>query len=298
MITPLDLGRKLRLDQISIKDDEIVASCPFAEEYHTHGTDSKPSFSLNVGKGVYYCFTCGSRGNIEQLVRHVFDVDSLTATVFLEDWGYDVLELKLREPVLVEQKRDVREAILTQFTNISTDCIELYRGDIDGKECFVFPVRDHLGSLVGGIARSTVGRFHMVLWGLEKSHYLYGEDRVVLEEPLVVVEGPKDVAAVREAGYNAVALMGAHASGIQISKIISLTNEAIVWLDNDAAGKLGVKKLITGLENIIDVRYVTRHFDLGTKGDADEVYSAREVDIVKWFIDDSETLLQIMYRRI
>jgi DNA primase len=299
MITPLDLSRKLRLSHVNIKDDEIVASCPFAEEFHEHGTDSKPSFSLNVGKGVYYCFTCGSRGNIEQLIKHIFDVDTLTATVFLEDWGYDALELKMREPVLTEQKHNVREAILTQFNDISTEFIEKYQGDIDGKECIIFPVRDAMDELVGGIARSIEGRFHMVLWGLEKSHYLYGEDLIdFFDRTLVVVEGPKDVAAVREAGFTAVALMGAHASEIQIAKIIGYTNEAIIWLDNDAAGRLGTKNLVAKLENTIDVKYVTDHFELDTKGDADEILRVAGVGAVRYSINTSESLLQIMYRRL
>ena len=42
------------------KGTEFVCHCPFHE-------DRTPSFSLNVEKGVYYCFGCGVSGGLNQL---------------------------------------------------------------------------------------------------------------------------------------------------------------------------------------------------------------------------------------
>ncbi|MBC8228159.1 hypothetical protein H8E77_01260, partial [bacterium] len=44
--------------------DELMALCPFHEEKY-------PSFSLNVDKGVFYCFGCGESGNIYHLIEHI-----------------------------------------------------------------------------------------------------------------------------------------------------------------------------------------------------------------------------------
>jgi DNA primase len=297
MITPQELSKELNLEHTIIKDDEIHASCPFAAEYHTNGKDSRPSFSLNINKGVFYCFACGSKGSIEQLVQYINDTSIYEAIDWLEKIGYDILEVRLQEPITEHFQPVVREAILNQFVLLDDEYIEIYQGDIDGKECVVFPVRDRSGKLVGGIARSLEGRVHMVLWGMEKSHYLFGEDRVKIGEPLVIVEGPKDVRAIRASGMQAVGLMGAHISQIQLNKIVELSSDVTIWLDNDAAGKKGYKKLTTGLENVINVRYVTKHFLEEEKGDADEVYRRGGVDTVQRFISDSKSLLELLYDR-
>jgi len=44
--------------------EEMFALCPYHEE-------KTPSFSLNVEKGVFYCFGCGESGNIYHLVEHL-----------------------------------------------------------------------------------------------------------------------------------------------------------------------------------------------------------------------------------
>lgn len=297
MITTQELSVKLYLENVSIKDVEIHASCPFAADYHISGKDTRPSFSLNVEKGVFLCFTCGIKGGIEQLVQHIYQTDAYNATVMLEDWGYDVLEMRLNEYKEPHQEV-IQEAILTQFIDNSNKFVEVYIGDINGYACYIYPVRNTKGKLVGGLARSIQGRFHMILWGMEKSHYLYGEDMVDKTKPLVIVEGPKDVVAIRMSGGQAVGLMGAHVSQIQLNKIIELSSDVIIWLDNDAAGKAGYKKLTTGLENVINVRYVTNHMYIEGKGDANEVYQDGGPYLVQSYLEDSESLLEILYRRV
>ena len=49
-----------RLGQGKRQGDEFVCCCPFHEERN-------PSFSLNMGKGVYFCFGCRASGSLIQL---------------------------------------------------------------------------------------------------------------------------------------------------------------------------------------------------------------------------------------
>ncbi|MCH8273080.1 MAG: hypothetical protein IIB41_07480 [Candidatus Marinimicrobia bacterium] len=49
-----------RIGQGKERRDEFVCCCPFHEERN-------PSFSLNMAKGVYYCFGCGASGSLSQL---------------------------------------------------------------------------------------------------------------------------------------------------------------------------------------------------------------------------------------
>ncbi|MCB9094717.1 MAG: hypothetical protein H6621_06575 [Halobacteriovoraceae bacterium] len=45
---------------------QVMAKCPFHN-------DNKPSLSINLEKGLYYCFGCGEKGNLTTLKKHFFD---------------------------------------------------------------------------------------------------------------------------------------------------------------------------------------------------------------------------------
>jgi len=55
---------ELEREHFNSAGDELMTLCPFHEEKY-------PSFSLNVEKGVFYCFGCGESGNIFHLVEHI-----------------------------------------------------------------------------------------------------------------------------------------------------------------------------------------------------------------------------------
>ena len=57
-----------RLGQGRKQGDEFVCCCPFHEERN-------PSFSLNMEKGVYYCFGCGASGSLSKLANQ-FGIES------------------------------------------------------------------------------------------------------------------------------------------------------------------------------------------------------------------------------
>lgn len=46
-------------------DDNIVMKCPF----HKGGQESHPSFSVNVEKGLFHCFTCQESGTVAQMLE-------------------------------------------------------------------------------------------------------------------------------------------------------------------------------------------------------------------------------------
>ena len=47
------------------RGSEISLKCPF----HKGGNETRPSFSVNVEKGLYHCFTCDVAGSMPQLLR-------------------------------------------------------------------------------------------------------------------------------------------------------------------------------------------------------------------------------------
>jgi DNA primase len=252
-----ELANNLGLRKVKIRGDEIHASCPFSS-LHFSGRDRHPSFSINISKGVFNCFSCGSRGTIEELVAHVKEISISAACDLLESWGFSKLERTLNEREEEYERPEILpEGLLLYYDKVEDDFAEIYSGVVDDQECLIYPVRNKDGKLVGALARSTEGRWHKAMWNIQKKLYLYGEDLVQHEKPIVIVEGPGDAVAIRKSGIkNVVALMGANVSNAQVEKLLSLSSSFIVWLDKDRAGAKGMTSLWKKMENRALMRYV------------------------------------------
>jgi DNA primase len=80
--------------------DEWVGRCPFHEE-------RSPSFSVNAGKKLYYCFGCGAKGDVIDFVRQSEAVDYVGALEWLA--GRYGIELEYEESNPAEAARRQRE---------------------------------------------------------------------------------------------------------------------------------------------------------------------------------------------
>jgi|WetSurMetagenome_2_1015567.scaffolds.fasta_scaffold96054_2 DNA primase len=287
-------AKKLGLERVRLRGDEIHASCPFKER-HLSGRDRTPSFSVNVEKGVFNCFSCNSRGTIEDLVSHILKVPISIACTMLEEWGFSALDRALREQEESKRPDVIPDGLLCYYALVPSTVGEIYEGDVDGNDCIIYPVRNKYGKLVGAIARSKEGRFHKVLWEMEKSHYLFGEDYIIFEEPIIIVEGPGDVFALRKSGLqNTVSLMGVHISKIQVEKLLDLSSKFIVWLDKDSAGAKGVEEVWRKLDNRAYVRYVDpwKVSDIPKKQDAKYMFETFGQGKIKEILGGAKTYLE------
>lgn len=244
------------------------------------------------------CFSCGSRGTLEDLVADIVGCTYLEATDFLEGIGYYQLDFIYDEALKFELKKEegekvLPEILLSQFTKVE-NVYETYEGTVDERECIIFPIRNIEGQLVGATARSKEGRWHKNLWHIAKKFYLMGENEVKGSCPLVIVEGPKDMIAIKKSGYNnAVALMGVEVSDFQIAKLLILADDFVVWLDKDEAGKRGTGKLVEALEPLANVKYVNPFKALTeTEKDANNVFEQRGPETVLSLIERAKTFLE------
>lgn len=288
-----ELAKYLELQRVKIRGAEINASCPFPEQ-HLSGKDAHPSFFLNPEKGVYNCFSCGSRGTIEELVAKVKHVSISEALTMLEELGYNRIALILKEKDKNDYPEILPEGILYYFDRVDDEVAETYRGEVDGQECIIYPVRNTNGDLVGALARSVEGRWHKIMWNMNKKRYLYGENLVKKEYPLVIVEGPGDAIAVKRAGVkNVVALMGAALYDEQVEKLLHLSSRLIVWLDRDKAGAKGINQCIRKLDKRATVRYVDPWGTLPKDcKDPKEVYEKFGAEAVQYIIENAKTFLE------
>lgn len=291
-----ELIKLLSLRRVKIRQDEIHASCPFSH-LHASGEDKNPSFSINVDKGVYNCFACGSTGTLEELLSERMGITISKALDILDDLGFSPVDVSYDKLLRKEEEDDdeiLSETVLLPFKKIE-EVYEMYEGTVEGRDSIIYAVRDVDKNLVGGLARSKEGRHHKILWGIKKSHYLCGEHEVEHEKELVVVEGPKDMLSIKKSGWNnVVSIMGAEVSKRQLEKLIWLSSNFIVWLDRDKAGMHGVLRFIKGLEPLGQVRYVDPYESLTkTEKDAYDVFYQRGPGAVLSIINEAKSLLEL-----
>jgi DNA primase len=289
-----EIAKKLQLRRVKIRGDEIHASCPFPGK-HLKGKDTHPSFSINVDKRVYNCFACGSRGTIEELVSELLEISVSAAFEVLQEWGFDKLSRELREKEIEYERPEVLpEGLLLYYDKVEDAFAEIYSGEVDEQDCLIYPVRRVDGKLVGALARSVKDRWHKAMWNIPKKLYLYGEDLVRTEEPIVIVEGPGDAIALRKSGINnVVALMGVNISSEQVEKLLTLSSKFIVWLDRDKAGATGTHAIWEKMEHRANMRYVDPFKALSREEkDPKDVFEKFGPEKVKEIIDNAKTFLE------
>jgi DNA primase len=292
------LIKDLGLQRVKVRDDELMASCPFAKTTHETGKDNHPSFAINIEKGVFNCFTCGEKGILEELVAKSLGISILEAIEYLEELGLSKIEI-LSHAYLNEEEEDIiryiPEMVLESYNRLSKP-YEMYEGIVDGHECIIYVVRDYKYRLVGAVARSKSVRWHKIMWEMKKKYFLLGEQDVKYYDDLLIVEGPGDMLAIKEAGYNnVVSLLGASMSIEQASKVERFTDNVIIWLDRDKAGFEGTRRIYNMLGSLLNLRFVDTSLMLEDENDPKDVYQKRGAEVVLDLISSSKTYLEQLY---
>ncbi|MBR4874742.1 MAG: DNA primase [Clostridia bacterium] len=83
---------------------DFVGLCPFHRE-------KTPSFHISADRQLYYCFGCGSGGNLVDFVMKAENLDFVDSIKFLADRAGVTLEEEVYSPE-IQKKHDLRERIL------------------------------------------------------------------------------------------------------------------------------------------------------------------------------------------
>ena len=255
----------LQFEHLEIRSGWINASCPFAQNLHSSGKDSKPSFGVKVGPVSHYnCFACGSHGDLTSLVRLLSEMYGKEALPYADALqliaDYEGAEDKLglgKEEDASEIKGFPHSWISSYPTGwnhpylkergISKEMGEKVNIRLDiTDDRIIIPVYDFSGNLVGAQGRDITNRheteskrpkylhlkpkdyhFNWVTW--------LGENWVEFDNPVVVVEGPFDCLRVMEFYANTICSMGSNFTPKKISRI-KFGSEFITFFDGDVAG--------------------------------------------------------------
>jgi len=276
--------------------NNLKGRCPF----HKGGMESDPSFFVYVGPnmgnkkrtGAAFCHTCGEGwGFITLLKKLGASGEYIDAYVAIAD-EFELKKPQRRElcfdvPVLPERILGVYDhcpAMLLR-AGFSKETLKHYDIGFDEERSRItFPIRDHHGRFVGISGRLVQGRgprykiyeseFSSVLPGyhLEKSRIVWGLEKFYttsqhfkLQSVVVVCEGFKAAMWLSQHGYqNVVCLLGGYCSVEQMTLLNRVTDELILFMDDDGPGRKFTNKLIPRLRRGFNLRIAS--YPSGTSG--------------------------------
>jgi DNA primase len=259
----------------------LMCSCPLAPVYHQHHKDSSPSFGLTCEPdrpSRYNCFACGHGSALELihelehndlpadtgLARKILEAEQLEVVPLPEYGEFSVPEdqwlfrpwpelwLTQFQPVMgVPMARDYlfgRGVVLEQM--IAQDL----RWDVS-RMMVVFPIREAHGLLAGARGRSVLKDVAGKDKHYDYSHdgipknirgVWYNEQALLLDGPVVVVEGQFDCLRVLQVWPKTVANLTALPTAEKLAKL-SYSSRVLHIPDTDATGTQSVAKFQQGL---------------------------------------------------
>ena len=118
---------------------------------------------------------------------------------------------------------------------------------------------------------------YMVKNKFSNGNHLFGINKVVDTNPLIIVEGPLDTIRLNYFGYNSVAVVATVASGMSQSQLYEFLKlnpqEVCLAYDNDETGNRGLNSAIGKLQeanlNISVIEFKDEHNDFGDIKDKD-----------------------------
>lgn len=282
------------LSNVQRRGTEIKATCPF-KELHASSTDNNPSLTVNLKKGVYYCQTCHSKGNIHTMLRYLEGLSSEEAWTKLGDG------LKLPRPDGTRPTRpDIEPGLIQEYhkalmnlTGPIREVLKVRRGLTDETlkkfklgwdgERITIPIYDEYNVL---------SNFRRYKWNSTEDNWkvlnyideyensygevrIFGIDRVVDEtvDYLIWCEGEMDRISCEQHGFpTACATSGAGTWKPEWVRLLKNKKRIYIAQDNDEAGRNATRKLCEKLYRVVDVFVIVWPEDFPVKGDITDFF--------------------------
>jgi len=263
-------------------DGEIKIICPYHEE-------KVPSCSISLSSGLYHCFGCGRSGNIFNLISQTQKVGSLKAMQIAQKISngvpvelnnnrnnikeYNKEELYTRAKIFYEglstPSWDVIKHHYLVYRGFSTNTLKYFGVKINQSSLYpiIIPIYENT-KFKGYILRrvDTEEPKYLYSRGFGKTRTLAGN--IVLDEPVLVVEGILDMLKAWQFGFsNVCCTLGWSASSYQIEELNKIKGKIIIALDNDKPGEKGFLKIKNNINRkIIKFPYPKHRKDICEMG--------------------------------
>jgi len=283
------------LKNIQRRGQEVKAECPF-KELHGSQTDNNPSLTVNVSRGVYYCNSCHSKGNVHTMYRHLYGLTPEQAWFQLGD------ALKLQRPdgtkptrpdiniglvqlyhkQLINLTGPIRD-ILRERRGLTDDTLKRFQLGWDG-ERITIPIYDEYNTLVNFRRykwNSTDDQWKVLNY-IDELNNSYGEVRIfgidkIVDtsiEYVVWCEGEMDCICATQHGFpSACPTSGAGTWKADWTKLFRNKKRVYLVQDNDEAGRNAANKLCEKLYRVVDVYLINWPENFPDKGDTTDFFT-------------------------
>lgn len=268
-------------------DTHFLLFCPFHYNVHT------PACEIDKSNGMFLCFSCGESGTFIDMVMKVTNrtyfeaarlINSHQNPIDIEKQVNDAIENSKEYPEfdmelinklhknLMSSDRAKEYFYGRKITDESFESFLL--GYSEKQDMVVVPVFDESNKCLGFVARSIEGKAFKNSIGLPKSKILFNLNKVKRNK-LIVVESSFDVIRLQQAGFSAVATLGASVSRRQIELLQQYSTGIVICPDSDDAGKKMTNKILDNIKN--------KSVDLVTLKDAKDVGDLSDDQMIDTF---------------
>ena len=283
------------LKNVKRRGHEVKAECPF-KELHESQKDENPSLTVNLAKGVYYCNTCHSKGNIHTMFKQLYGLSNEEACFQFGDC------LQIPRPDSTKPTRpDIETGLVGQYhqalmkltgpirdvlrerRGLTDDTIKAFQLGWDG-ERITIPIYDEYNNLVNFRRykwNSTDDQWKVLNYTDEYGNAygevrIFGLDRVIDSnvEYIVWAEGEMDRICNEQHGFpTACATSGAGTFKPEWTKYFRNKKRVYIAQDNDEAGRAATQKLCEKLYRVVDVYIIHWPENFPVKGDITDFYT-------------------------
>lgn len=283
------------LKNVKRRGHEVKAECPF-KELHESQKDENPSLTVNLAKGVYYCNTCHSKGNIHTMFKQLYGLSNEEAWFQLGD-GLQIPRPDSTKPTrpdietglvgqyhqaLMKLTGPIRD-VLRERRGLTDDTIKAFQLGWDG-ERITIPIYDEYNNLVNFRRykwNSTDDQWKVLNYTDEYGNAygevrIFGLDRVIDSnvEYIVWAEGEMDRICNEQHGFpTACATSGAGTFRPEWTKYFRNKKRVYIAQDNDEAGRAATQKLCEKLYRVVDVYIIHWPENFPVKGDITDFYT-------------------------
>ena len=251
-------------------DDWLHISCPLAQWTHQKGTDSSPSFGIQIkksGTSRMHCFACHFSGDLHELLLHLktrgaqdvsfkalyeiaLDEKERQGLSFSDDRGKPQVEFQEFWLSGFDPWSSSVDAVTYlngrkggEVPDIVKDMLDLRWDDYRKRVCF--PIRDQKQILRGLHGRSVNGHamkyFAYPHKGTVNTHYWHGEHLIAPSKPIVIAESVFDMARVFQVYRNVIDGLSSGLNPERLARLMKIAKDPLIvtLFDMDAAGDLG-----------------------------------------------------------
>lgn len=284
------------LNELEVTDrrsNELKAKCPFGD-LHEIGTD-RLSFTVNLDRGVYYCHSCHSKGNIHTLLKHNYNLSTEEAWFLMGD------ELNIERPDNIVPERPLIEVglvaeyyrnlidkatiikkVLNENRGLKDTTLAKFQLGWD-KERITIPIYNEYNELVNirrykWDAETSAEKMKNFVDSFGHSYgelRIYGIENLVNEdvEEIIWCEGELDRIILEQHGFKAATpTSGAGSFKDEWLKYFKNKNKVYILQDNDEPGRNASVRLAEKLYKTVPVYIVNWPNDIPEKIDVTDYF--------------------------